>query len=151
LNSADPKVPAALNDRAADSWRPLLAIADACGFGTEAREAALTLSEVDDDETDAIVLLRDLFDIFKGEKQRNRFAVSLSSTDITAALAEREDRKWPEYRGDNPITPTQLAALLRPFKIYPRKVSDSKRGRQVQGYRFDQFSTAFRQYLGEQG
>ena len=56
-----------------------------------------------------------------------------------------EDRKWPEYRGGKPITPSQLAALLKPFKIYPRKVQS--RGRQVQGYRFDQFDATFRRYL----
>jgi hypothetical protein len=147
LRAADPKIPAALNDRASDNWRPLLAIADACGLEKEAREAALTLSEVDDDETDAIVLLRDLFDIFDGEKEQNPSAVSMSSAEITAALAGMEDRKWPEYRGGDPITPTQLAALLKPFKIFPRKVSNG-RGRQVQGYRFKQFSIAFRHYLG---
>src|SRR5262249_19082544 len=33
LQAADPAVPAALNDRQADNWRPLLAIADAAGGG----------------------------------------------------------------------------------------------------------------------
>jgi len=31
LEDAEPAVPAAMNDRAADNWRPLLAIADAIG------------------------------------------------------------------------------------------------------------------------
>jgi len=47
------------------------------------------------------------------------------------------------------MTSTQLAALLKPFKIRPRKVSDYDRDRQVQGYRFEQFSTTFKRYLGE--
>jgi hypothetical protein len=149
LKDADPKIPTALNDRAADNWRPLLAIADACGFGKEAREAALELSKVDDDETDAIVLLGDLADLFDSEEQRVHSAVSLSSSEIVKALAELEDRKWPEFRGAKPITPTQLAALLKPFKIYPRKVRDRDRERQVQGYFFEQFSKTFERYLGK--
>jgi hypothetical protein len=150
LSEADPEMPASLNDRAADSWRPLLAIADACGFGEKAREAALKLSEVDDDETDAIILLRDLANLFDQEKRRNPSAVALATVKIGRALAEFEDRKWPEFRGGKPITPTQLALLLKPFKIYPRKVPGHHQGHQVQGYRFEQFETTFRRYLGEQ-
>ena len=46
LTDPDPKTPDALNDRAADNWRPLLAIANLAGgdWPTKAREAALTLS-----------------------------------------------------------------------------------------------------------
>jgi uroporphyrinogen-III synthase len=58
---------------------------------------------VDDDETDAIVLLGDLADLFEREKQQNTSAVSLSSTEIVKALAELEDRKWPEFRGANQL------------------------------------------------
>jgi hypothetical protein len=60
-----------------------------------------------------------------------------------------EDRKWPEFRNGKAMTSTQLAALLKPFKIRPRKVFDYDRDRQVQGYRFEQFSTTFKRYLGE--
>src|SRR5262249_55495108 len=44
--AADPPVPRELNDRAADCWRPLLAIADQAGadWPEMAREAAIALS-----------------------------------------------------------------------------------------------------------
>src|SRR5262249_49142201 len=44
----DPDIPQALNDRAADNWRPLLAIADTAdsGWKRRAREAACILSGV---------------------------------------------------------------------------------------------------------
>jgi hypothetical protein len=150
LEEAEPRIPKALNDRAADNWRPLLAIAEACGWEEEARDAALRLSEIDDDETDAIVLLNDLAYLFDREERENPSSVSMSSADIVTQLAAMEDRKWPEYRSGKPITPAQLAELLKPFKIYPRKVQDRHRGRQVQGYRFDQFDATFRRYLPEQ-
>jgi len=46
LTAADPAVPATLNDRAADNWRPLLAVADLAGgeWPKRARDAALVLS-----------------------------------------------------------------------------------------------------------
>jgi hypothetical protein len=113
------------------------------------RDAALKLSEIDDDETDAIVLLGDLADLFDGEERENSSSVSMSSADIVKQLGEMEDRKWPEYRGGKPITATQIAALLKPFQIWPRKVQDRDRRRQVQGYRFDQFDSTFRRYLAK--
>ena len=46
LSTADPAVPDTLNDRAADNWRPLLAVADRAGseWPKRARDAALVLS-----------------------------------------------------------------------------------------------------------
>jgi putative DNA primase/helicase len=150
LASAKPVMPPELNDRAADNWEPLLAIAEACGFASEACKAAIELSGVDDDETDAIVLLADLRATFE-RSRRDGETVSMSSTAIAAALAGMEDRKWPEFKGGKPITPAQIAALLKPFGIQPRKVqSNDGAKRQVQGYRFDQFDWTFKRYLANQ-
>jgi putative DNA primase/helicase len=46
LTDPDPQMPDALNDRAADNWRPLLAIADLAGgeWPVRARDAACLLS-----------------------------------------------------------------------------------------------------------
>ena len=51
LRDLDPDVPAALNNRQADNWRPLLAIADTAGgdWPRRARDAALGLSAADED------------------------------------------------------------------------------------------------------
>jgi hypothetical protein len=43
----------------------------------------------------------------------------LSSIEITDALAQMEDRPWPEWKGGKPITPRQLAKLLEPFRRGP--------------------------------
>jgi hypothetical protein len=149
LSKAKPTIPAGLNnDRAADNWMPLLAIAEICGCGNEARKAALELSGVDDDETDSIVLLADLNAMFERATQGEAATVSMSSAAMTVELASMEDKKWPEFKGGKPITPTQIAALLKPFGITPRKVqSDDGAKRQVQGYRFDQFEWTFKRYL----
>jgi putative DNA primase/helicase len=150
LTKSQPKVPPELNDRAADNWEPLLAIAEACGCGEEARQAAIQLSGVDDDETDGIVLLGDLKRIFERATAEDSAVATMPSAAIAEALGKMEDKKWPEFKGGKPITPAQIASLLKPFDIKPRKVqSDDGVKRQVQGYRFDQFSEAFRRYLSD--
>jgi putative DNA primase/helicase len=69
LASADPAMPPQLNDRAADNWRSLLAIADAAGGGWPARgpDAAVALSGASQDEDDlskGVTLLRDCRRVF---------------------------------------------------------------------------------------
>src|SRR5262249_51436770 len=62
LVDADPQMPEALNDRAADNWRPLLAIADLAGgeWPQLARQAALTLSGEAQDGAVGVELLKDI-------------------------------------------------------------------------------------------
>ena len=111
----------------------MLAIAEACGCGAEARQAALELSGADDDETDAIVLLADLKTIFEQAKAGDATIVTMSSAAIAADLASMEDKRWPEFKGGKPITPAQIAALLKPFNIAPRKVQSDGGGRKAAG------------------
>ena len=72
LRDADPAVPAELNDRAADNWRPLLAIADRAGsqWPEKARRAALELSAVKAGEADTMrtQLLSDIRGVFREKK-----------------------------------------------------------------------------------
>src|SRR5262249_6910509 len=74
LSGADPKVPPELHDRAADNWRPLLAIADAAGgeWPERGRRAAIHLTcdgaEPDDAEASGVLLLSDLREMFSRER-----------------------------------------------------------------------------------
>lgn len=89
LLAADPHVPEVLNDRAADNWRTLLAIADCAGgeWPQRARDAAIALSSnnEENDETDAALLLQDIRWSFR-QLGKDR----LRSTDLTASLSEME-------------------------------------------------------------
>jgi hypothetical protein len=69
LNS-DPAMPVQLRNRPADNWRPLIAIADAFGaaWAARAREAAIAFAGEHQDEDAAVVLLRDIRDIFDGRR-----------------------------------------------------------------------------------
>ncbi|MBI4240257.1 MAG: DUF3631 domain-containing protein [Candidatus Rokubacteria bacterium] len=144
LRRADPDVPPGLNDRAADNWRPLIAIADLCGdsWGDEARWAAGVLSEaVDEGEASPRVqVLADLRDLF-----RERGADRLGSEVIVKALAEMEDRPWGEWRRGHPLTAHQLARLLRPFDIRPCQIWAD--GTNTRGYMAEDLRESFDRYL----
>jgi hypothetical protein len=119
LHAAEPDMPAGLNDRAADNWRPLLAIAELIGGRRPqaARRAAQILNGAAEAEESAagIVLLADIRDLF-----RERGVDRLSSAEIVEALVKLEERPWPEWRRGQPLTAAGLARLLRPFGIRPR-------------------------------
>ncbi len=136
-----------LDDRAQDSWEPLLAIADLAGtrWSLLARDAARVLSGAQArDELDnfGVMLLRDLFSLFEQVRKPE-----LSSAEIVAALAALEDRPWAEYgRARKPLSKNQLASLLRPFEIHSVDIGPVTA--RVKGYRQKDCQDAFERYLG---
>jgi putative DNA primase/helicase len=144
LRHADPDVPAELHDRARDNWRPLLAIADAVGgpWPSLAREAAILLSgQAGDGDAPGVMLLIDLNVLFT-----ERGVDRLASAEIVDALSTMEDRPWPEWRRGQPITARQLARLLKPFEIRPKKIrfdADTT----AQGYELEDMVDAFSRYI----
>jgi putative DNA primase/helicase len=145
LRSADPTIPRTLNDRAADNWRPLLAIADLAGgdWPNRAREAAIALSGSTDDESLCIQLLADIRRIFQDSAVDR-----LRSQDMVELLAVESDRPWAEYRNGKPITQRQLAVLLEPFGIESRTIRVGKR-KTPKGYYRGHFDDAFNRYLAD--
>ena len=145
LRVADPDVPAELHDRAADNWRPLLAIADEVGgrWPAAARNAARLLSggEDGDEDTPSILLLGDLRDLFQ-----ERAVERLASESIIHALAKMEERPWPEWRAGKPLSVRQLARLLGRFNVRPTQLWVD--GAKVRGYDLTDFADAFARYLG---
>lgn len=141
-----PVLPEALNDRAQDNWEPLLMIADHVGqdWPEAARKAALKISGKQQDENNAsagVMLLSDIESIFESEKARER----ISTADLLNKLNEMEDRPWPEWYRGQPITARQIAKILKPYGIIPRKLRFGHgTGR---GYELNQFKDAFNRYL----
>jgi putative DNA primase/helicase len=144
LRLADPEIPHQLNDRAADNWRPLLAIAELAGWvwPVKAREAALVLSTSaeDADGAPAIQLLADIRDLFELEGVDR-----LATKSLVEALGVREDRPWSEWKRGRPVTARQIARLLKPFGIHPRQFWTD--GTKVRGYELPDFADAFSRYL----
>jgi len=145
IRQADPEVPEALNDRAADNWRPLFAIADAAGadWPARARQAASLLRRVDatEDSDVRVQVLADVRAIFE-----ERHADKLASESIVERLVKLETRPWAEWgRQRKPITANGLARLLKPFDIRPKQVWVS--GVNVHGYERAEFADVWARYL----
>jgi putative DNA primase/helicase len=138
LVDPDPKMPD-LNDRAADNWRPLLAIADLAGgtWPEEARRAACLLSG-EEQGAIGVGLLRDIRSVFGDDDV-------IRSSDLVAKLTADPERPWAEWRYGRPLTQKQLAGLLAPFHIisltvHPPGLPDGK------GYRRTDFEEAWAAY-----
>lgn len=151
LKNADPAVPGELDDRAADNWRPLLAIADAAGgdWPTTARAAAnvLTDSQSDGKRDIKVMLLEDIRSLFEThETDRIRSSI------IAQKLAGMETRPWPEFKNGKGITPTRIASLLKDFGIESQTLwfpPLGENGKTLQGYRREDFLDPWRRYLGK--
>jgi len=145
LKETDPAMPPELNDRAADNWRPLIAIADCIGgaWPSLARESAKILScnATEDEDGPGVRLLADIRTLFS-ERDSDR----LESQQIVSALHEMEDRPWPEYgRQRKPVSATGIARLLKKFGIKPSTHRfDSSLAK---GYLKSDFEDAFLRYL----
>lgn len=142
LRGARPHLPS-LNARAADNWRPLIAIADHAGgpWPERARAAAAALSGASDPASHGEVLLADIHEYIE-----ERGVDRVLSGDLVTHLSSLEHRPWPEWRNGRAITTRQLAELLGAFDIHPRPMRTAAgRGR---GYSVDQFTEAFRRYAG---
>ena len=113
LRDADPAMPESVFNRAADNWRPLLAIADAAGgdWPERARNAAVAFAAEYTDESRRVQLLADIADAFEAKKTDR-----LSSDDLTAHLVGLEDRPWAEWSKGRPLSKNQLARLVKPLR-----------------------------------
>ncbi|MFO1038015.1 MAG: DUF3631 domain-containing protein [Geminicoccaceae bacterium] len=147
LAGADPDVPGRLHDRAADNWRPLLAIADLGGpqWAQRARNAALLLSAGADDDAWGTMLLEDIRAIF----EESRGTDWIGTQEIVAKLADMTERPWPEASRGRPLSEKKLADLLKPYAISSSR-SHGWRDRR-RGYDRGAFLDAWSRYLPAEG
>jgi hypothetical protein len=146
LADARPAMPEGFQNRLAANWRPLLAVADAAGgcWPEIARKAARALTATDP-ESLGTILLADIRDAFNDRKV-DRFA----SAALVEVLHGIEGRSWAEYgKAAKPISPNQLARLLRPFKVVSGTIRTAIGT--CKGYYLQQFTDAFDRYLSREG
>jgi hypothetical protein len=140
----DPVVPPELDDRAADGWEPLLALADAAGgdWPGRARAAAVTLSAGRDDEdgdTLGVLLLSHVREVFDGNGDER-----MSSKALADALVAMGMAPWGDLPG-GPLTQRKLGHMLRKYDVIP-KTTRLPDGTQLKGYERRQFEDAWDRY-----
>ena len=140
LMNARPEIPRELDDRAADVWEPLLAIADLVGgtWPERARLAAVELSaDRHNDNTGedlSFRLLAAISDIFADLKVQR-----LKSVTIIETL--QDNPEWLTVDG-SPLTPRLLSDMLRGFGVGPRKLRFGKAV--AMGYESGQIADAWK-------
>jgi hypothetical protein len=143
LRDAVPQMP--VEDRAADTWEPLLAIADLAGgtWPARARAACIAMAreaEASDAEGSLGVRLlsdcRDVFAKIDGD--------AIGSDDLVRRLRAVSDAPWVAFN----MTARDLARRLRPYGIRPDRIPRVSET-QVRGYRREDFADALVRYLKE--
>ena len=157
LEESRPNIPQELNDRQADSWEPLLAIADRAGveWGRLAREAAVGMAAGDAADLDEAELneelLRDCREIFDELAARKKLdnsveADRIASEDLTERLLGLAERPWGEANRGRPITQNWLGRRLSTFGIVSSAVRFAD-GRNLRGFKLEQFADAWARYI----
>lgn len=131
------------NDRQADNWEPLLAIAQVAGVEEEARSAALFFLDVTEKEMPlSVQLLLDLNEVFKDKHVERMF-----SAELVANLVAFDDRPWAEWSNGRPMSTNALAKSLKRFGIQPKllRIGDETK----RGYEHGWFLDPLSRYVGK--
>jgi hypothetical protein len=137
-----PELPDGIEDRDADVWEPLIAVADVAGgdWPGRARAAARALVAESKDSTPSVGvrLLADLRSVF-GDRD------VMSTEAILSALCKLEEAPWAELVKGSPLNARGLAARLKPYGVSSRTVrigADTPKG-----YRREDLMDAWSRYL----
>jgi hypothetical protein len=143
LQQAAPAMP--LEDRAADTWEPLIAIADLAGgdWPARARDAAATMTQAEaqqeEDTAAGVRLLADLRQVFTN-------ADALYTSTLLEALHQLEDSPWADWYG-HPLTTRELAKLLRPYQVESKNIREHGTGAPRKGYARLDLQDAWARYV----
>jgi len=140
LERAEPAMP--VEDRAADTWEPLVSVADHAGghWPVRARAAVVTLTAEAEDSgqtSNRVRLLTDCQTAFSTEP-------ALPTVVLLDRLKSEPDAPWADY-GPAGLTPAKLGALLREFDIRPSNIRFPD-GLQAKGYKRADFTDAWTRY-----
>ena len=135
-----------VEDRAADTWEPLVIVADlAAGhWPGRAREACARMVaaevEAEEDQPGEARILADIRRVFVAQREVD----SLSTDELLHHLRQNAESPWAEW-GRKGLSARELAAMLRRYDIRPGNVRLAD-GTQRKGYMRHKFLDAWRRY-----
>jgi hypothetical protein len=139
LAMAEPAMP--VEDRAADTWEPMVAVADLAGrdWPERARRACIAMSRGDADDGGASErLLADVAEAFGHDEK-------LKTSILLERLWSIEEAPWGDWRGKG-LTARGLRTLLRPYGITSKNIRFAG-DEQAKGYERADFADAWARYL----
>ncbi|GAA4797550.1 DUF3631 domain-containing protein [Streptomyces ziwulingensis] len=140
----EPHMP--VEDRAADTWEPLVIVADLAGgeWPRRARHACAVMvaAEVaaEEENPSGARILADIRRVFHAQRDVD----SLSTEELLHHLRQDDEAPWAEW-GRTGLTSRELGRMLREFDIRPGNVRMADRT-QRKGYMRNKFLDAWRRY-----
>ncbi|QUC62935.1 DUF3631 domain-containing protein [Streptomyces sp. A2-16] len=140
----EPEMP--VEDRAADTWEPLVIVADLAGghWPRLARVACARMvaaeAATEEDHPSGARILADIGRVFYAQREVD----SLSTEELLHHLRQDPEAPWAEW-GRGGLTPRELSRMLREFEIKPGNVRMADRT-QRKGYMRNKFLDAWRRY-----
>jgi Protein of unknown function (DUF3631) len=146
LQKAEPEMP--VEDREADNWEPLFALAELAGddWRKRAHQACLALTSADQESRQVShVLLADLQRIWRPREE------SLFTTTIIDRLAGLDESRWLEFgRSHRLIDSRGVAELLKPYGVKPQTVRQpGEPNRTARGYRRGDLVDPWKRYCND--
>jgi len=136
-----PEMPAGVEDRAADVWEPLLAIADLAGGDWPSRARVAAVAHVaqarEGNPSLGVRLLADIKLVFKDQ-------LLLPTQSIIDALIQIEEAPWSDLRG-RALDARRLANYLQPYGVVSKRVRIGPAV--LRGYARTDFYDAWTRYL----
>ncbi|WP_414936513.1 DUF3631 domain-containing protein [Amycolatopsis sp. cmx-11-51] len=133
VSRARPERPDGVRDRAAEIWRPLLAIADAAGghWPETARKACrhFVLENGPQTVSLGVRLLADIRQVFGSQKVDR-----MVTAELIRELHDIEDGPWTDLQG-KPLDSRRLAKELERYLVRPKDLKVN--GKTLKGYRID--------------
>ncbi|MEI3866638.1 DUF3631 domain-containing protein [Microbacterium sp. CCNWLW134] len=140
LETAWPTLPEEIQDRDADVWEPLIAVADAAGGEWPSMARAAAVAAVTESKSKPASLgVQLLTDIRRVMADSDR----ISTTELLDALHDLETAPWSSLRGE-PIDARFLARTLSKYEIEPTKIRVGVAT--VRGYHRSAFADAWERY-----
>jgi len=147
LRVAEPRLP--VDDRAADTWEPLVAVADAAGGSWPARaRGACTAMTAEAEQADTEASLGRLLLTGVRETFTTTRLAEISSAELVTSLRAIEDAPWSAFDLDQ----RKLARRLSEYAVTPDQIyvtGPNGKRRQARGYRLTDFTDAFARYLSD--
>ncbi len=144
MTEARPEMPVGIEDRDADVWESLLAVADAVGgdWPERARGAAVALvaAAAEREPSLGIRLLSDLRDIFGKAEQ-------MTTVVILESLHAIKEAPWNDLKG-KPLNDRGLATRLRQYGVKSKNLSTGgEHGPRPKGYTREDLHDAWERYI----
>lgn len=145
VEDAWPDMPEGVEDRAADCWEPLFAVADAAGgaWPKRARVAAVALLAASSDEKQSlgVRLLSDIREIWLPIEDG---VDAMATADLIDRLLALPESPWGDLRG-KPLDARRLASLLNAYGIKSRTIRVGSRT--PKAYAGEKMRDAWARYL----